>query len=219
VTIFPTSFFLGSEMADFGFSVAGVALADGDAELSAALREMEESHRNVRKAFNAIRSQFADFSDSLGKFAEADLLGLLNGAGLVESALVNGAEKAGRLNGPRFQARLIAFSEGHALDDINAFIRDIKLDYVPNIRRLRMLMIKEIYLRAERLGATDARLDPDFEERFMSASTDEADSWQETAHLICGTENLSRLITLQNLAFDDRTEEYSRLLEANRPSS
>jgi hypothetical protein len=216
VTSLPTRFLLGPEMADFGFSVAGVALADGDAEIKAALPELLKALIGVRTAFDGARAEFRKFESSLDKAPAGTLPGFLDNFSALESTFAKACDRARRLAGPKFQSLLYALAESQILGELNAFVGETRRDYIPTIRHLRMLIIKIIYLRAEASGVSDVRLDPDFEESFMAASPQEADSWQETAYLMWHPENLSRLIASSKSQIDDRSEEYSQFIEASR---
>jgi hypothetical protein len=144
VTSLSTSFLLGPEMADFGFSVAGVALAEGDAETKDAYSKLREALVEVRTAFDAARPQFRNFEALLEQTADEVLQGILDRVGALEGAFANGSDKVRRFISPKRQTLLLAFAEGHLLEELNAFVTDTRRDYIPTIRRLRMLIIKYV---------------------------------------------------------------------------
>jgi hypothetical protein len=218
VTSLPTSFLLGPEMADFGLSVAGFAMAEGDAEFKIAVPALLKSIVAVRAAFDAARSEFRNFDTSVEQLHDGSFADLLDRFAALEGAFANGANQVRRLLSPRFQSVLVAFGEGRVTKEASTFANDIHQDYIPTIRRLRMVGIRSIFRRAEARGACGAALDPDFEERFMSGSPEEADSWQETAYLMGHSENLIRLIASRGSPAQDRTEEYIQFVESCRPS-
>jgi hypothetical protein len=121
VTSLPTSFLLGPEMADFGLSVAGFAMAEGDAEFKIAVPALLKSIVAVRAAFDAARSEFRNFDTSVEQLHDGSFADLLDRFAALEGAFANGANQVRRLLSPRFQSVLVAFGEGRVTKEASTF--------------------------------------------------------------------------------------------------
>lgn len=116
---------------------------------------------------------------------------------------------------PKFRA----MGESHpdltpfTLTDLHDFLDKWKVDFLPLVRRIRMSCILEIYRRAASLGIAGTGLGADFPQLFLAASLEEADAWQETAHLLADPGNASFLLRSMGSVASDNTEELFGLAE------
>ncbi|MSP00868.1 MAG: hypothetical protein EXR07_07445 [Acetobacteraceae bacterium] len=219
MTAVPTNFLLAPEMIGFGISVAGVALADGQPEINAAIQRVRDAMKEFRLAFENGWTEIKTFSGSVEAGSDVQLRDSLDCLGITERVLAEGADMVNRVMKPKFQALVNAASDGAIFFDIQRFLGDMRGDYLPHIRRLRLMVIEEVYLRAERRGVENTNLPQDFNETLMSAPLDEVESWHETAYLMCDTGNLVTLVQSAHSDAQDMTNEYNSVAAIHRPAT
>ncbi len=204
----PARLVLGPEMMNFGISVASVALAEGPDERDAALTALFEVIREVRQTFKA--SAEADECNQLdvSETSADELCLFLDRAADAERASFLGqAAFQSLLMRPKFQSMIQQEPNSPKVSELWEFLREWHELHVLFIRRTRMVVIKEVYSRAENAGIIEAHLDEDFPEFFVALSLDEADSWSETAHILASTKNVQRLLSSAGLKSGDRADE------------
>lgn len=204
----PARLVLGPEMMNFGISVASVALAEGPDERNAALAGLLNAIREVRQTFKSVSEAYERNQLDLSETSADELCVFLARAADAERASVVGQAAFQRLlMRPKFQSLLKHGPDNLTPSELWDFLREWHELYVPFVRKIRMVAIKEVYNRAEQAGVLEAHLDEDFPGTFIALSLDEADSWNETAHILATTNNVQRLLISANAESEDRTDE------------
>ena len=199
------------ETAEFGFSVASVALADDVEERNAALQDLGKSIGVMRALFNVLR-QAVNVSDkaptAISSENVLELLEALDRLSVAEETGIDVQEKFRRLlMRPKFQSILNEEPTILVADNLWEFLDEWRNLYIPLIRSIRLNFILRI---CHNLAASDlfnATFGEDFSERFLRMPLEEAASWQETAHLLASSKNALRLYASIGAATQDRTDD------------
>jgi hypothetical protein len=206
-------------MMGFGMSVAGVALADGQTEVREAIDRVRTSIERLRTTFDDSRPRLNAYNGTLTSETPAQLREFLSSTAGFEEGLADLADTIGHGMTPAFQARVNLVSDGTIFCEILSIIKDIRTDYIPVVRRVRLVTIKGIYRRAHESGVPNAELPKNFDEDFMAFAPSETNAWNETAYLMCDLDYLRDLIVSGQSEAIDRIDNYAEIVgSSHRPS-
>lgn len=209
MTIFPVKHILDSEMSELGMSFAHVALADNDEELKSALDDLGNALRKLANSIGENAKSVERLEVNLPRLSGYRIQKALEILGRNEAEHLRIVERWSSVFAKIKARSNLKIPDGFGADAFDALFEKWRNVHLPLIRRVRLCAITLVFRRAQERGIEGVQLDAGFAERFLTASPEEADSWQETAHLLAVPENADRLLRSIRMVPQDRTDEIS----------
>lgn len=213
MTVLSVKGVLSPDIAELGLSFANVVLAGSDEEVEVALANLRRSIRNLSTHIDEQGGILENLEGVLEKSSGEGIRNLLDLLSVVEERNINMLEKLLNIS-EKTKVYVTRASVAHrdVFDALQDLLNSWRSGYIPLIRRARSSVIVFVFRRAQARGIPGAQLDAGFEERFLAASPEEADSWQETAYLLAVPESADRLLRSIGTPPQDKTDQIPGLI-------
>lgn len=201
-----------AEMMGLSLCLTSLALAGTSEEARTRFAALHSASDGLRAGLAAIASDLAIIDRAIAAPDLSTIRALLDGMLDVERGL---ARLSGLLEEALTKPMLKALPDGSQAENPFRLLDEIRLDFLPAIRDIRLRTICEIAMRASHAGVDVIPVSDGFRAMFRLATIEDTEGWQETAFILADIETARSLTWSIASSSHDKTEDFTAIFAEN----